>query len=160
MAYIDSDYTVVIAMMQWHKIKIIVLKLTLVVEIWTLLSHHRWPPLLERFPTSGGSTVLRKGTRRFWPHGRDRCRSLTLTCRNSPCWLSCECCNNTPLLAIDWAWLPRGMCVNWNELQLALALALRRGCNAAMNGSWDLIALYIISDLPYIYQSWYSRDMW
>ena len=33
MAYKDSDYTVVIAMMQLHKIKIIVLKLTLVVEI-------------------------------------------------------------------------------------------------------------------------------
>ena len=47
MAYKDSDYTVVIAMMQWHKIKIIVLKLTLVVEIWTLLSRC-WPPLLER----------------------------------------------------------------------------------------------------------------
>ena len=47
MAYKDSDYTVVIAMMQWHKIKIIVLKLTLVVEIWTFLSR-RWPPLLER----------------------------------------------------------------------------------------------------------------
>ena len=47
MAYKDSDYTVVIAMMQWHKIKIIVLKLTLVVEIWALLSR-RWPPLLER----------------------------------------------------------------------------------------------------------------
>ena len=31
------------------------------------------------------ATVLRKGTRRFcqnlWPHGRDRCRSLTLTCQ-------------------------------------------------------------------------------
>ena len=48
-------------------------------------------------PTSGGSTVLRKGIRRFWPHGRDRCRSLTLTCQNSPCWLSCECCNNVCL---------------------------------------------------------------
>ena len=47
MAYKDSDYTVVIAMMQWHKIKIIVLKLTLVVEIWALLSR-RWLPLLER----------------------------------------------------------------------------------------------------------------
>ena len=31
------------------------------------------------------------------------------------------------------ACLPRGMCVvNWNELQLALAL--QRGCNVAMNG--------------------------
>ena len=74
--------------------------------------------------TSGGSTVLRKGTRRFWPHGHDRCRSLMLTCQNSPCWLSCECCTNdlsslwSPLPAIDWAWLPRGMCVNWNELHL------------------------------------------
>ena len=89
--------------------------------------------------TSGGSTALGKGTRRFWPHGRDRCRSLTLTCRNSPCWLSCECCNNvlssfwSPLLTIDWAWLPHGMCVNWNVLQyLACATVSRnRGCNAA-----------------------------
>ena len=47
MAYKDTDYTVVIATMQWHKIKIIVLKLTLVVEIWALL-FRRWPPLLER----------------------------------------------------------------------------------------------------------------
>ena len=36
-------------------------------------------------PTSGGSTVLRKGTRSF-------CRSLTLACQNSPCWRSCERC--------------------------------------------------------------------
>ena len=43
-------------------------------------------------PSSGGSTVLRKATRRFWPHSRDRYRSLTLTCQNSPYWLSCECC--------------------------------------------------------------------
>ena len=54
-------------------------------------------------------------------------RSLTLTCRNSPCWQSCEHCNNflsslwPPLLTrsidVDRAWSSRGMCVNWNELQ-------------------------------------------
>ena len=74
--------------------------------------------------TSGGSTVLRKGTRRFWPQGRDRCHSLTLTCQNSPCWRSCERCNS--FLSSPWAAIAdsaqstltlRGMCVNWNELQ-------------------------------------------
>ena len=58
-AYKDSDYTVVIATMQLDKRIIIVLKLTLVVEIEALLSC-RQPPLLDRSPTSGGSTVLRK----------------------------------------------------------------------------------------------------
>ena len=29
----------------------------------------------------------------FWPHSRDHCRSLTLTCQNSPRWRSCEHCN-------------------------------------------------------------------
>jgi len=36
--YKDSDYTVVIAIMQWHKRIIIVQKLTLVVKLWALLS--------------------------------------------------------------------------------------------------------------------------
>ena len=80
--------------------------------------------------TSGGSTVVRKGTWRFWPHGRDRCRSLTLTCQNSPCRQSCEHYNSfllSPCATIadpaqsididDRAWSSHGMCVNWNELQ-------------------------------------------
>ena len=58
---------------------------------------------------------------RFGPHRCDRCSSLTLTCRISQRWRSCERCNNflsslwTPLIY----WLSsRGMCVNWNEQQL------------------------------------------
>ena len=47
MAYRDSDYTIVIATMQLPKRTILVLKLTLVVEIQTLLSCRR-PPLLDR----------------------------------------------------------------------------------------------------------------
>ena len=122
MAYKDSDYTVVITIMQWPKRTILVLKLTLVVEIQALLSR-RGRHCSCNLSDFGGSTVLSRGTRRFWPHGRDRCRSLTLTCQNSPCWQSCKCCNNfvsslrPPLLAIDRAWLPRGMCVNWNYLR-------------------------------------------
>ena len=71
---------------------ILVLKLTLVLEIQVLLSRRGRHCSIA--PTSGGSTVLRKGTQSFWPHGR---RSLTLICQNSPCWLSCECCNNVCL---------------------------------------------------------------
>ena len=40
---------------------------------------------------------LRKGTRSFWPHGRDRWRSLALTCRNASCWRSCERCNEAAI---------------------------------------------------------------
>ena len=47
LAYRDSDYTAVIAIMHWPEWWKLVLKLTLVVEIWALLSR-RWPPLLER----------------------------------------------------------------------------------------------------------------
>ena len=38
--YKDSDYTFVITIMQWHKRIVIVQKLTLVVEVWALLSSH------------------------------------------------------------------------------------------------------------------------
>ena len=44
--YKVSDYTLVIAIMQWHKRIIIVQKLTLAVELWALLSP-RCPPSLE-----------------------------------------------------------------------------------------------------------------
>ena len=82
-------------------------------------------------PTSGGSTFLRKGTRSF-------CRSLTLTCQNSPCWRSCERCITSflssrspwaPLLTQlnrstrrERSWSSRGMCVNWNVLQYLCAI--------------------------------------
>ena len=88
--------------------KSFVLKRTLVVEIQALLSRRR-PLLLDRRWSFEG-----------WPHSRDCCPSLTLTCQNSPWRRSCECCNkflSSPLLAIVWAWLPRGICVNWNELR-------------------------------------------
>ena len=45
--YKDSDYTLVIAIMHWQKRIIIVQKLTLVVELWALLSPC-CPPSLER----------------------------------------------------------------------------------------------------------------
>ena len=53
----------------------------------------------------------------FWPHSRDRCRSLTLTWQNSPCWRSCERCNKftaiTDLIdrSIDRAYGPHVTCV-------------------------------------------------
>ena len=106
MAYKDSDYTVVatIATMRRHKIKIIVLKLTLVAEIQALLSR-RWPPLLDRslrrwlpIQSYGGPTKI------LTTPPRDHCRSLMLTCRNSPCWRSCERCNK--FLSSLWTPLP------------------------------------------------------
>ena len=60
MSYKDSGYTVVIALVCWPERWILLLKLTLVVELWVLL-YSCWPPLLER-PASMfvGSTALRK----------------------------------------------------------------------------------------------------
>ena len=86
MAYEDSDYTFMIAIMHCPNRTILVLKLTLVVEIWALLSRRgrHCSSALSDFRWHC-STVLRKGTRSF-------CRSLTLTCQNSPCWRSCERC--------------------------------------------------------------------
>ena len=40
------------------------------------------------------SVTRTKGPRRFCPHRSDHCRALMLTCRNSPLWQCCECCNN------------------------------------------------------------------
>ena len=133
LAYRDSDYTAVIAIMPWPECKKLVLKLTLVVEIWALLS------AIARAlsSTSGGSTVPRKGTRRFRPHGRDRWRSLTLYTPKltvlAKLWVLLMSCLRRHCSRSTWAWLPRGVCVNWNELRyLACATASRnRGCNAA-----------------------------
>ena len=88
--YKHSDYTLVIAIMQRHKRIIIVQKLTLVLELWALLSP-RCPPSLER---TIGSVALRKGSRRFCPHCSDRCRVLMLMCWNSSLWQRCERCSN------------------------------------------------------------------
>ena len=83
MAYEDSDYTFMIAIMHCPNRTILELKLTLVLEIWALLSRRgRFCLAVDAIaralsPTSGG---------------RSFCRSLTLTCQNSPCWRSCERC--------------------------------------------------------------------
>ena len=107
--------------MQWHKRTIIVQKLTLVVELWALVS-----PLSAiaqaHDPTVIGSIAPRKGPHRFCPHRSDHCHALMLTCRNSPSWQHCERCNNVlssfwpPWLDHNWTvWSSCEMCVNWNE---------------------------------------------
>ena len=67
MAYEDSDYIVVIAIVHWYKRIIIVQKLTLVVELWTLLSP--CCPAIAQAPDSTvvGSIATRKGPQRFCP---------------------------------------------------------------------------------------------
>jgi len=45
-AYKDSDYIIVIAVIHWPKRIFLVLKLILVLELWVLLFSH-WLPLLE-----------------------------------------------------------------------------------------------------------------
>ena len=110
--------------MQWLKRTIIVQKLTLVVELWALLSPRAPHRLSARSVI--GSVALRKGPRRFCPHRSDRCCALMLTCRNSPLRQLCECCNH--VLSSSWPpWLDqfnsvssRDMCVNWNEQPSAL----------------------------------------
>ena len=85
--------------MQWHKRTIIVQKLTLVVELWALLSPHVCHRSSAR-STVIGSVALRKGLRSFCPHCSDRCRVLMLTCRNSPLWKRCEDCNKVVFVFI------------------------------------------------------------
>ena len=103
--------------MQWLKRTIIVQKLTLVVELWGLLSP-RCPPSHERTdPTVIGSIAPRKGSRRFCPHRGDCCRALMLTCRNSPLWQRCERCNN--VLSSFWPpWLNQlnSVVITWRAL--------------------------------------------
>ena len=74
-----------IAVVQWLKRIIIVLKLILMVELWALLS-----PRCPHDLTIIGSVALRKGPWRLCPYRRDRYHALTLPCRNS----RCEHCNN------------------------------------------------------------------
>ena len=132
LAYRDSDDTAVIAIMYWPERKKLVLKLTLVVEIWPLLSRHR-PPLLKR------SLRLPVAVPFIGKAHEDSNHTAVIAVvhwrlhAETPCWLSCECCNNvlssfwSPLLAINWAWLPCGMCVNVLQY-LACDTA---GCNTA-----------------------------
>lgn len=122
---------------------ILVLKCTLLVKLWVLLSYCR-PPLLEHLlqissidrlclSVRFGSTAFREGPWRFWLHCHDwliynnqsgekylniHPNALTLTCRNSPC---CEQFFFALLLAAiahstRTAWLSRDMCVTWKEL--------------------------------------------
>ena len=126
MAYRDSDYTVVIAIMPWHKIKIIVLKLTLVVEIWALLSRRGRHYSSALFDLQVAVPFLGKAH-----EDSDHTPVIAVvhwrlhakTHRAGE--VASQCCNNvlssfwSPLLAIDWAWVPHGMCVNWNVLRYA-----------------------------------------
>ena len=149
MAYRDSDYTVVIATMQQPNRTILVLKLTMVVEIQALLLCRR-SPLLDRSLRSSSPVQSYEGPTKIltiqpW--------SLSLTCQNSPCWLSCECCNNvlssfwSPLLATTERGchvacaLIRTNCLRYGESQPGL----QRGYE------WYFRALWIISDLPHLY---------
>ena len=60
MSYKDSGHTIVIILVCWPERWLLVLKLTLVVELWVLL-YSRWPPSLKRpASTFVGSTALRK----------------------------------------------------------------------------------------------------
>ena len=113
MAYKDSDYTVVITIMQWPKRTILVLKLFLVEEIQV----SPWPPLLERslrlpvavpflakaHEDSDHMAVIAVIHWRL--HAKTHRAGEVVSAVITLC---------LPLLAIDWAWLPRGMCVNWN----------------------------------------------
>ena len=68
------------------------LQYNLVLELWVLLSSRR-PPLLN-WALILTSTAVRKGPQRFWLHGHERHRALTLRCQNPPWWRSCEYYNN------------------------------------------------------------------
>jgi len=90
MAYEDSDYTSVIAVMCWPKHTHL--------GAGVLWSFHRLPLLKCSLRLSlAVATALKKVPWRFWLHCHDYCRAVTLTCRNSPWWWSYECCNKTLL---------------------------------------------------------------
>ena len=73
-----------------------------------------------------GSTALRKGPRRFWPHCWDPLHALMLMCQNSPQWRSCENCNTF----LSSLWLPflfwveqHGRHMTWEVASLRAALS-------------------------------------
>jgi len=66
-------------------------------------------------PTVIASVPLRKDPRRLCSHRSDCCRALMLTCRNSPLWQPCECCNN--VLSSFWPpWLDQlnSVVITWH----------------------------------------------
>ena len=72
-------------------------------------------------PTVIGSVALRKGPRRFCPHCSNCCSALMLTCRNSPLWQRCECCNN--VLSSFWLpWLAQTSTISRRGLHMTCAL--------------------------------------
>ena len=90
--------------MQWHKRTIIVQKLTTgggdMSPFVSPLSTITW----AHDPTVISSVALRKCPWRFCLHHSDRCRTLMLTCPNSPLWQDCERCSN--VLSSSWPpWL-------------------------------------------------------
>jgi len=89
MAYRDSDYTIVIAVMRLPKLIILVLKLTLVLELGVLLSSCRLPLLEHSLQLSLAVQLSGKAHK-----GYECCRAVTLRGQNSPWWRSCESCNN------------------------------------------------------------------
>ena len=90
MAYKDSVYTVVIAVIRWPKCIILVLKPTLMLELRVLLSSSHQPPLLEHSLWLSLAVQL---SGKFLIHCHECHCALTLRCRNSPWWRNCESCN-------------------------------------------------------------------
>ena len=83
-----------IAVMSWPKHIILLLKLTLMVELWTFLSSISCHCLSTRFSTFIGSSYssLEIPTKILSTLPCNCHHALTLTCQNSPWWLSGERC--------------------------------------------------------------------
>ena len=85
-----------------------------------------------------GSVALRKGPQWFCPHRSDRCRALMLTCRNSPLWQRCECCNN--VLSSFWLpWLSRTWTIEQHGLHMTCVLIGTSRKLAAYNYTSSLV---------------------
>ena len=68
-----------------------------------------------------------------------------------------------PLIAIDCAWLPRGMCVNWNQLRYSSCAAASRSrrCNGYQEcGCPSLHSWYRENYAPKIKTSWAQWRTW
>ena len=171
MAYKDSDYTVVIAIMQWHKRKIIVSKLTLVVEIQALLSCRR-PPLLDRslrhwLPVQsyeGPTKILTVVAIVHWRlHANSHRAGEALSTEISSCLtFGCHCWLD---IAIDdWAWSSRDMCINWNKLQylscvsskLQLVATWLPGAPHFLEAYWRVGAAPKVNQARWVY-FWYAN---